>query len=79
MFPEDIMPMTRKEQLIAAIERSNEAIIEQLWQTLQTLPQNASPTPLKQLFQETQALPQIQNLNETEIQQEIDTYRAETV
>jgi hypothetical protein len=34
--------MTRKEQLIIAIEQSSEAIIEQLWQTLKTLPLEVS-------------------------------------
>jgi hypothetical protein len=30
--------MTRKEQLITAIEQSSDAVIEQLWKTLKTLP-----------------------------------------
>lgn len=73
-----MMPPTLKEKLIAAIEQSSDAVIEQLWQTLQTLPQPKPPSPLKQLFQETQALPQIQNLSEAAIQQEIEAHRTET-
>jgi hypothetical protein len=69
--------MTRKEQLIVAIEQSSDAVVEQLWQALQTLPHPESPSPLKKLFQATQALPQIQTLNEADIQQEIAAYRAD--
>jgi hypothetical protein len=37
--------MTRKEQLITAIEQSSDAVIEQLWQILSTLPpSDPSPT-----------------------------------
>jgi hypothetical protein len=38
--------MTRKEQLITAIEQSNDAVIEHLWQTLNTLPHSpVDPSP----------------------------------
>jgi hypothetical protein len=40
--------MTRKEQLITAIEQSSDAVIEQLWQTLKTLPpQTSNPVTIE--------------------------------
>jgi hypothetical protein len=36
--------MTRKEQLITAIEQSSDAIVERLWQTLKALPPQLSDT-----------------------------------
>jgi hypothetical protein len=82
--------MTRKEQLIAAIEQSNEAVIEQLWQTLQTLPQNASinltnplqpddlHSDLHNLVKELYAEAPADDITDEEILQEINAVRQQS-
>ncbi len=40
--------MTRKEQLIAAIGRSNDSVIDQLWHIFQSMPQEELSSPLNE-------------------------------
>ncbi len=40
--------MTRKEQLIAAIDRSNDSVIDQLWYIFQAMPKEELSSPLNE-------------------------------
>ncbi len=40
--------MTRKEQLIAAIDRSNDSVIDQLWNAFQSMPHEEISSPLNE-------------------------------